>query len=41
MTTEEIILAVCGLAVAFAGAAWARWSRWRLERENSHERPAE
>ena len=40
MTTEEIILALCGLAVAIAGPVWARWSRRRLEQQN-RDYPAE
>ncbi|SFH27605.1 hypothetical protein SAMN04488020_10966 [Palleronia marisminoris] len=40
MTIETIIIVSGGLALAVAGAAYARWSRARLERENrSH--PAE
>ncbi len=41
MTTDEIILAVCGIAVAIIGPVWARWHSRRFERETGRDHPAE
>ena len=40
MTTDEIILALFGLAVAIVGPLWARWSHRRFVRHHQHH-PAE
>ncbi len=41
MTTDEIILALFGIAVVIAGPVWARWHHRRFVRESRRDHPAE